>query len=453
MTRDMKKLLRELDLPEGCPTADAKAVKRRVNAALNAAPSERKAYMRQKIKIAAVLVAAAVALTGTALAVSAQFDLLHVWFHGSTAPLEEKILQVSGSLSNGTYTVRVEGVVADQYNAFVGLSIQASDPEALEALTEGMRPQYATLLSFGGRAAYFERLTWYDTADTLYFSVRVNGIQKAQGEALKLQFLESGPDSPYLSIPIDSPIETLEILPTPPTGDDWDFAVSRVALSPMSLEVEVEYPHPLYGNVIFPLYFRMADGSIQTLSQLFSGSFFQDTYGTPWSTVSRIEERKDGSCTFLYSVPMSEVFDLLSVEGVITQGMEYSFLNPENSVPMEIDKSLAPFAVSFAQLDDDSNRIPVEEVCLGLGANFSMDTEGKGATITYRGNTMVLTIGSTTATVDGKSIQLEAPPVLQNGALLCWKDVWNYFQVGVQMYVPERGKDVDSTTFYWLVIP
>ena len=32
-----------------CPQADPAAVKRRVNAALNAVPSERRAYMRQKL--------------------------------------------------------------------------------------------------------------------------------------------------------------------------------------------------------------------------------------------------------------------------------------------------------------------------------------------------------------------------------------------------------------------
>lgn len=456
MTRDMKKFLRELELPKGCPTVDAKAVKRRVNAALNADLSERKAYMRQKIKLAAVLVAAVVALTGTALAVG-QLDLLHVWFQGSTGPLAENIVPVDGSISNGTYTVRVEGVISDQYKAIVGISIQAADSEALKALTVGDRlPLYHSLLTFG-HTANFQRLSQYDTADTLYFSVLVHNINKAQDAPLKLWFRESGPDSPYLSIPVNHPVETLEILPPPPTGVGWDYAVSRVAISPMSLEVEVDYPKPLHANVIFPLYFRMADSTIQTLSQFFAPGYINQlstsSYGVPWDSISLIDEREDGSCTYLYSATLPVVLDLLSVEGVITQGMEYSFLNPEKSVPIEIDKTLVPFTVSFAQLDDGSNRIPVEEVCLGLGANFSMDTEGKSATIIYRGITMVLNIGSTTATMDGKSIQLEAPPVLQNGILLSWKDVWNCFQVGVQMHVPEHGSEVDSTTIFWLVMP
>ena len=36
-----------------CPQADPAAVKRRGNAALNAVPSERRTYMRQKIRFAA----------------------------------------------------------------------------------------------------------------------------------------------------------------------------------------------------------------------------------------------------------------------------------------------------------------------------------------------------------------------------------------------------------------
>ena len=56
-----------------CPQADPAAVKRRVNAALNAVPSERRTYMRQKIRLAAAAAAVAAAAAADAFKKSRRF--------------------------------------------------------------------------------------------------------------------------------------------------------------------------------------------------------------------------------------------------------------------------------------------------------------------------------------------------------------------------------------------
>ena len=68
--RDRMQELWDGAVPVGvpCPQADPAAVKRRVNAALNAVPSERRAYMRQKLRFAAAAAAIAALLAGSALA-------------------------------------------------------------------------------------------------------------------------------------------------------------------------------------------------------------------------------------------------------------------------------------------------------------------------------------------------------------------------------------------------
>jgi hypothetical protein len=95
LTRVMKKLLRELELPQGCPNVDPKAVTRGVNAALNADPAERRLYMRQKLKLAAVLTATVVALTGTALAVGPTLRDMITELLGSFAPYAQEVTGVS----------------------------------------------------------------------------------------------------------------------------------------------------------------------------------------------------------------------------------------------------------------------------------------------------------------------------------------------------------------------
>ena len=70
----MERLWKDMELSGPCPEINPAHIRRRVNAALNADPSERSIYMRQKIRMAAVM--AAIALTGTALAVGTNWDAL-----------------------------------------------------------------------------------------------------------------------------------------------------------------------------------------------------------------------------------------------------------------------------------------------------------------------------------------------------------------------------------------
>ena len=72
----MERLWKDMELNGPCPEINPADIRRRVNTALNADPSERSIYMRQKIRIAAVMAAAVIALTGTALAVGTNWDAL-----------------------------------------------------------------------------------------------------------------------------------------------------------------------------------------------------------------------------------------------------------------------------------------------------------------------------------------------------------------------------------------
>ena len=72
----MERLWKDMELSGPCPEINPADIRRRVNTALNADPSERSIYMKQKIRIAAVMAAAVIALTGTALAVSTNWDAL-----------------------------------------------------------------------------------------------------------------------------------------------------------------------------------------------------------------------------------------------------------------------------------------------------------------------------------------------------------------------------------------
>ena len=88
-----------------CPQADPAAVKRRVNAALNAVPSERRTYMRQKIRLAAAAAAVAGLLAGTALAAVSQWSVLDFFYEGDTSPAVNYVNNQVYSVSDDNYTL------------------------------------------------------------------------------------------------------------------------------------------------------------------------------------------------------------------------------------------------------------------------------------------------------------------------------------------------------------
>ena len=108
-----------------CPQADPAAVKRRVNAALNAVPSERRTYMRQKIRLAAA--AAAVVAAG-------QWNVLDFFYEGDTSPAVNYVNNQVYSVSDDNYTLSVTSSVADTRSAYLLITIEAKTDEARVAL-------------------------------------------------------------------------------------------------------------------------------------------------------------------------------------------------------------------------------------------------------------------------------------------------------------------------------
>lgn len=153
MDARMRRLQTELALDRAAPALDASAIRRRVNAGLNADPSERKTYMRQKIRFAAVLIAAILALTGAALAVGGNWDAV-VRALGSFTPYAQEVAGVSAT--DGGLRVSVEAALSDKgyttayvsvtdltgdrlsegtvYNGYIGNECVSYDPETRTAL-------------------------------------------------------------------------------------------------------------------------------------------------------------------------------------------------------------------------------------------------------------------------------------------------------------------------------
>lgn len=151
----MERLWKDMELNGPCPEINPADIRRRVNTALNADPSERSIYMRQKIRIAAVMAAAVIALTGTALAVGTNWDALMEHL-GIFAPYVQAVdgvsvtdqglkVSVVAALSDESGTkayVSVTDLTGDRlsenlaYNGRLGTSCISYDPETRTALLE-----------------------------------------------------------------------------------------------------------------------------------------------------------------------------------------------------------------------------------------------------------------------------------------------------------------------------
>ena len=134
--RDRMQALWDDVVPLGgaCPQADPAAVKRRVNAALNAVPSERRTYMRQKIRFAAAAAAVVGLLAGTALAAAGQWNVLDFYFEGDNTPADDYVNHETYSVSDDNYTLSVTSSVADTRSAYLLVTVEAKTDEARAAL-------------------------------------------------------------------------------------------------------------------------------------------------------------------------------------------------------------------------------------------------------------------------------------------------------------------------------
>ena len=90
--------------------------------------------MRQRIRFAAVLTAALIALTGAALAVAAHFDVLGAFFEGDTALAESLVDREARSVSDRNYTLTVESSVSGGTGAYLIVRVEAKTEAARAAL-------------------------------------------------------------------------------------------------------------------------------------------------------------------------------------------------------------------------------------------------------------------------------------------------------------------------------
>lgn len=465
----LNKLWRETGGPGLPPRPDSGRIKARVNAALDAGYTERKIYMKKwRMALAAGLALAAV--TGTAFAAAAHWDMLAVWFQGDTAPGQAYVDSQARSVSDGNYTLTVESSAADGRSVYLTVRITALSEEAKDFIhtddfdsidtfsiralpgsdgsedssdapassVPGDAPAVAMSFSTGRLES--------DDEDSLRYALEVN---TASVDTLRVRcgYMEKGKavDVPIvpaasLTVRINASGEGVLFLTPAEALDSLELTIREIKLSPFSCTVYGSCP----GSDVYPnIRFRMKDGTVRTQAQILN--HFNGSISRP-------------SGKYEYYSRFKEVQDLDEIAGLIVFDREYP-LDGSKPVPVEHDPALAPFTVTrMERLSEGGGyTVPVRELTEKLGGSYTWNAASRTAACTYRGVTVTLQAGSTAALIDEREVELNEAPAEQGGILTAgcgvFEDAWGIDCWLQWEYGPEHPKEIELIWHDWYIIP
>lgn len=312
-------------MPEGgpCPQPDGKAVRRRVDAALD--KDRRTFHIRRKLKLAALCAAALVLLTGAAAVVEVvwpEYNVLSAFFQGDAEQWKNMVNTQPVTVSDDNYTLTLTSSLADRSFLFYTVTLEAKNDEAWEELQKQMEESFGDLWSFrfhgglglGGEADPENRTMYLNVSAGRTWGNHSSIRLELMKEGVWLNFSYTPVSDLSLDINADGPARADHI----PDPFDGTVTLKRLTLSPFTVQAKyiTEDTH------LFPvLQFLWEDG---TYSQVELG-------GQGTGHGSGTEDGKwDQTMSESYSSPQ----DLSTLEAVVFGGMAYPL---DHGEPYEVD--------------------------------------------------------------------------------------------------------------------
>ena len=432
------------------PTAPEDMV-RRVNAALDGLPSERRPSMGQKFRFPVVLAAVLAVLAGAALAVAIHFDVLDAFFQGDTSAAEALVDREVRSVSDKDYTLTVESSVSDGETALLLVRVEALTEDSREFMfsddfngmdTWSVRPLLSEENDGSGAAmpnslgVGYSEVGELRTESSTYWSFDVD-LSGATALRVRLGCMEEGAALEFNLTPAESVTVTIGATgpgaPTLYNAQGGDLIMDSVTLSPLTCQVEATIAGP--DEEADPLlFFLMEDGTLLTTGQSLTSVSAQRIRGERWSFHYRFQS----------------VMDLSQLSAVVFDGTAYP-LDGGEPYAVEIDPKLCPFYLPLMDpiTEEGGFALPVEALCQALGASYAWDEDSQTAACTYRDTTIVLTVGSSSALVDGEPEDLGEPVVLQDGTLAAGWRLAEHWGLDVTAAFDEAQTERTC----WVVIP
>ena len=420
----MKAPMRELwddvtPLGGPCPAPRPGEVARLVNEALDADPSERRRHMRQKMRTAALLAAALLVLTGSVFAAARNWTVLDAFFGGSSEEGEALMNDQTYSVSDDNYTLTVTSSLADEAAAYLTVTVTAKTPEAAEAL---MADDFENMDTWEVEVPHTEENT---VAGVIMVSLSTGEEKALRTETSRTWHMElrlgSTPETVsirlgamekdlWLEVPLTLAESVTVAVNAPGTGAGaYDNAAGgpvtlrTVTLSPLGLTLDYTYSEEARAVPAF----LGTDGTLYTWSQLVS------------DLAKGGSSRPEGEVTAVSAkYAFRSVQDLSALEAVVFEGTAYPL---DGGAPYAVDVSGLPVPFHLPLVDRIAEgygfAVPVRALSEGLGGTCTWDNDNRSAAVTFRGVTIVLTEGETTALVDGEAVEMYYAPVIRNGRM------------------------------------
>lgn len=445
-------------MPQGsaCPAPRPRAVAQRVNAALDAVPSERTRHMKQKLKAAAILAAAVLVLTSSAFAMARNWTVLDAFFGGSSELGQSLMNDQPYAIEDDNYALTVSSSLCDGSTAYLMVTVEAKTPQAIETLMgddfSNMRtwhfdfpqPEGASHIPPSSMGIAEEQSLRTDTSRTWSMSIQVS---TGTPESVSLR-LDTMDEDKWLEVPL-TPAQsvTLEIgaegtgAGTLEHSAGGPVTLETVTLSPLGLSMDYTFPTET-GEAQPVLLFLKKDGTLCSWTQMIDSNT-QNGSRQSGETVTAVSRK----------YAFRTVQDLSQLKAVVFEGIAYP-LGGGKSYAVDTSGIPAPFQLPLMErlAPESAYAVPVRALCDALGASCYWDDASRSATVTFRNTTIILTPGSPTALVNGQAVDLMYPCAIQGGTLAASYEVFaDAWQLDLCVAQEDWSKELYDSI--WVVIP
>ena len=364
------------------------------------------------------------------------------YFSGDTTLIEPDVQTVDEAQQQGEHILNVDSILSDAHNTVIGLTIEPLTDDAVAMLTNE-RFRLTDILRFDPENSDGIVSVTYTAvpaeADSVKrsFSVHLAGV--GAPNTLRV-YLDGSSDEDAIVLSLDKQIESLSVVAAEPAEIN-NYFIRSCELNATGLTLEVKFEDSVKGDEIIAFCFRMADGSLKTLSQLCG----EATNMSFWNTalVTGVQEN-----SYLYTTTFRTLIDPLQVSGILMNGMEYSFLDSTYAVPAEVPAAMQPFLTPFVEIND-AFYFYAYDVCEHIDA--SIEKHGAQYTIRYLDKVLSFTPENSTITLNGELYDLDFPATYKNDDLCLSRECFALLGLSNSMYYPENGPVHAPEN--WLVTP
>ena len=363
MKNRLEKLRNEVmpECREDVSYISSKDILNKVDEKLNAVPSERRIYMKQKVLKGFAIACIVTAAMASSVFAMTNIDMLKHFFSGDTEVLEDYVSSPENYVSDGNFKIGLEQIITTKYSAKAIISVTALSDEGRRMLKDEElnvigdtyvnyvddSPEGHYINGMGGR-----ELTEYKTADRSLWEISIealNTISDGEKVAMEFEFLDTKDN--VIIFELNTDVETAEyVLPGQPYGS------AKLKLNPMGAIIERGIPageeFELYDT---STYFIMADGSVKTFNQLFD--------------VSMASIMEEGGKYDMWEcfADAREILDMSEFKKVIVDGIEYDLNNVNSYKKADESSLLKPFECEI-MYKNDLYYFPLDEFLEGMGA-------------------------------------------------------------------------------------